>query len=147
LSRADVIEIYELRKQLEGAAAELAASRITEEALRDLRQQATPLASRNSEVDWPAQAIEFDLRFHDVLAAAAGNRRLAEDIARYRRLVRCFCRLTCNDANLQSAFAEHLAILAALEHRKPAAARKAMIEHIARRLDAVLDSLYPQAAQ
>jgi DNA-binding GntR family transcriptional regulator len=147
LSRKDVTEIYELRKQLEGAAAEYAATRISEEVLRDLRQKATRLAAAHSAVDWPTQAIDFDLHFHDCLAAASGNRRLSEDIARYRRLVRCFCRMTGNDANLQAAFQEHLAILDALENRKPVAARKAMVNHISRRLQVVLNSLFPPASQ
>jgi DNA-binding GntR family transcriptional regulator len=142
LNRADVVEIYGLRRALESAAAELAAERIEEATLSDLRSRLKALTGKQT-VDWAQRAIEFDLLFHDALAAAAGNRRLADDIARYRRLVRCFCRLTGNDANLRSAVKEHQEILDAVASRKPQAARKAMAEHIDRRLAAVLAELYP----
>jgi DNA-binding FadR family transcriptional regulator len=111
--------------------------------LKGLRQTAARLAKMRRTPSWNAQAIEFDLAFHDAIADAADNARLRDDIARYRRLVRCFCRLTGNEANLQAALAEHRTILSALAARKPIAARKAMAAHIELRLAAVLAELYP----
>jgi len=144
LGRQDVEEIYAMRGLLEAAAAERAATRIAPDLLKSLRQTAARLAKMRRTPSWNAQAIEFDLAFHDAIAEAADNARLRDDIARYRRLVRCFCRLTGNDANLQAALDEHRAILAALAAGKPIAARKAMQAHIERRLAAVLAELYPQ---
>lgn len=142
LSRADVIDIYEVREHLEAAAVERAAERIPGEVLTELRQQADALLRRRKEVDWAARAIQFDLRFHDVIAEHSGNRRLRDDVARYRRLVRCFCRLTGNQENLRTALDEHLQILEALEQRRGPAAAKAMQTHIQNRLQAVLAELY-----
>lgn len=144
LGRADVVEIYAMRGLLEAAAAERAATRIAPEVLKSLRATAIRLTKMRKTPSWNAQAIEFDLAFHDAIATAADNQRLRDDIARYRRLVRCFCRLTGNDVNLQAALNEHRAILAALAARKPIAARKAMAAHIELRLAAVLAELYPQ---
>lgn len=144
LGRQDVEEIYAMRGLLEAAAAERAATRIEPDVLKQLRATAVRLQKMRRTPSWNAQAIEFDLSFHDAIAAAADNQCLRDDIARYRRLVRCFCRLTGNDENLQAALAEHRSILAAMAAKKPIAARKAMAAHIERRLAAVLAELYPQ---
>ena len=141
-ARQDVIEVYEVRGHLEAAAVELAATRMPLEKLAQLRQQADVLVSDSTAPDWSRRAIDFDLGFHAAVAEACGNRRLRDDIARYRRLVRCFCRLTGSLRNLQAALLEHLAILEALDHRRPAAARKAMQVHIRNRQEAVLAELF-----
>ncbi|HEX3657915.1 MAG TPA: GntR family transcriptional regulator [Pirellulales bacterium] len=141
LAPQDIDEIYELRLHLEAAAAERAATRIDPAMLAMLRTRAAQIEAARDSMDWATQAIEFDLQFHDTVAQCAGNRRLARDIERYRRLVRSFCRLTGSRENLEAAFGEHLAILDALEARQPAAARKAMTAHIRRRKEVVLREL------
>ncbi|MEZ6044492.1 MAG: GntR family transcriptional regulator [Planctomycetaceae bacterium] len=141
LSFEDISEIYEMRMMLEGAAAERAATRLSPETIRSLIQEANRLKSRRREVGWHEQAIEYDLRFHQILAEAADNKRMAEDILRYRRLVRCFCRMTGSEQNLLAALKEHLNILRMLEQRKPAAARKAMVQHIKQRFQTVRSQL------
>jgi DNA-binding GntR family transcriptional regulator len=142
LARQDVIEVYEVRGHLEAAAVELAATRMPAEKIAELQQQADALTNDSNAPDWPSRAIDFDLAFHAAVAEACGNRRLRDDISRYRRLVRCFCRLTGSLQNLQAALIEHLAILEALERRRPAQARKAMQMHIRNRQEAVLAELF-----
>ncbi len=141
-SRQDVIEIYEVRGQLEAAAAERAAKLIDDRALQELRGEADKLLASRRDVDWSARAMEYDIRFHDVLAAACGNERLRKEIARYRLLVRGFCRLTGRDATLLQALREHIGIIDALQSRRPAAARKAMATHIQARLADVLRDVF-----
>ena len=146
LGREDVIEIYHMRKHLESVAAELAATRLDDAAVQQMRGELGRLLKAEKDLQWTATAIAFDVRFHQQIAEAAGNRRLRDDIGRYRRLVRCFCRLTGSHANLQRAIREHQAIVVAFAERKPAAARKAMASHIERRLEAVLTELYSTEA-
>ena len=144
---ADAVrEIYEMRACLEGTAAERSARLLGVADLADLRSRLDALRTEVEKSDWAARAIDFDLHFHARLAAAAGNGRLEADIARYRRLVRCFCRMTGSRSNLHAALDEHDAVLAALEARRPAAARKAMTVHIENRLRAVLEELFPAPA-
>ena len=135
----EIREIYELRTLLEGEAAHRAASRIDPEVVRDLRQRANDLASSREELNWCQQAIQFDIRFHDAVAASCGNSRLHADVARYRLLVRAFCQLTATENNLRDALKEHLEILAALEAGDSEAARQATVKHIETRLHSVLD--------
>lgn len=137
----DLREIYDMRRILEGAAAFEAAASITDAALVELRRRANGLAASTGEAGWGERALDYDVHFHDVIARAAGNRRLHADITRYRNLVRAFCRATGSDENLRRAFQEHVRILEALEARDPGAARQAMEAHVAVRMEAVLREL------
>ena len=145
-TREDVVEIYGMRRILEPAAAELAATRIDDAQLIELRSAAESLLAGAGKRDWANRAIEFDLRFHQTLAAAAGNDRLRAEIAKYRRLVRAFCRATGARENLQQALREHLAIADALAARDAAAARRAMVAHIDARLQCVLERMQDNTA-
>jgi len=138
LTEPQVREIYEMRLLLEPAAAERAAERLDPGQLETLREAARTIASSTSRPNWALRAIEFDIRFHDALAAACGNERLRAEITKYRRLVRAFCRATSSPENLQQAFAEHLEILNALELCDGAAAHWAMTAHIEARMRAAL---------
>jgi DNA-binding GntR family transcriptional regulator len=138
LTAPQVREIYEMRMLLEPAAAERAAERLDPAHLDALRASAQGLAASTSRPNWALHAIEFDIRFHDTLAAACGNERLRAEIIKYRRMVRAFCRATGSADNLRQAFAEHLEILTALEKGDGVAAHWAMTNHISARMRAAL---------
>lgn len=129
-SRNDVHEIFEMRKLLEGKAAELAAGQISEEDLARLRSGAEQLAASRDGVDWVERWIDHDQEFHDTIGRAGGNGRLWQDIARYRLLHRGFNRLATNVDCLQTALQEHQAILAALAARESGTASLLMVAHI-----------------
>jgi DNA-binding GntR family transcriptional regulator len=129
-TRDDVFEIFEMRKLLEGRAAELAATRIDERTLATLRGTAKALAASPQAVDWHERWINFDADFHDRIAHASGNRRLWMDIARYRLLHRGFNQIAAGVDALQVALAEHQDILTALEERNGTEAASCMVSHI-----------------
>jgi DNA-binding GntR family transcriptional regulator len=140
-TRGEIVEIYEMRKLLEGAAAELAAVNIAADVVAELRDATKALFASQEAIDWNGRALAFDLRFHDALARGSGNERLYRDISRYRLLVRGLCRITGSQENLRQALAEHEQILAAIEARDPLAARDRMEAHIAARLEGVLNAM------
>lgn len=140
-SADDIREIYEVRLQLEAAAAERAATRMSPAALESLQREAEKLRVSRKDVNWRTRALAFDQRFHSAIAAGSGNRRLEADIQRYRLLVRSFCRIAGQQATLEQALDEHITILLALSAGRPAAARKAMAAHIQSRLDTLLTQL------
>lgn len=72
ITLADVQEIYQLRQVVEPAAAELAATNATPEQLQELRN----LVEDDPQSSYEDRA-ESVLRFHEVLAEASGNARLA----------------------------------------------------------------------
>lgn len=127
--RDDLWEIFEMRKLLEGFAAELAAGRMDQRQLGPLRRMADALQNEGRD-NWTRSWSDFDEAFHRMIADSSGNRRLAQDISRYHLLHRGFNRVSTDFESLQQALAEHLQILAALEARDGALARQAMEEHI-----------------
>ncbi len=147
LTAREVTDLYEVRQLLECAAAGRAATRMSTSMLKGLQSEARGLATRQDAPDWPARAIEFDVRLHDEISAAADNARLKSEISRYRLLVRAFCRLTGeNLQNLRDSLREHVAILKAIEKQDGPAAHQAMAVHIAKRLKAVLAAFYQDSA-
>ncbi|RCS54280.1 GntR family transcriptional regulator [Bremerella cremea] len=151
-SREDVTEIYSLRKLLEGEAAARAATRLSREEVAEMQGALEALLTAAAEFaysdagqdQWCQEALNQDTHFHDQLAIACGNRRMAEDIRRYRLLVRSFCRLVGSVENLTQAISEHLKILNAIASQSPDEARAAMIDHIERRQTSVIQELFPE---
>lgn len=128
--RDDLWEIFEMRKLLEGFAAELASGRMDQRQLGPLRRMAAELSDAASVDDWNRRWSDFDEQFHRSIAECSGNRRLAQDISRYHLLHRGFNRVSTDFESLQRALDEHLLILDALESRDGRRARNAMEEHI-----------------
>jgi len=75
LTEDEVDEIFGLRSILEGYAGFLAASRITRDELKGLKDIVRQQEARLKEMD-AEKFIELDAEFHDVLHKAAKNRRL-----------------------------------------------------------------------
>lgn len=128
--RDDLWEIFEMRKLLEGLAAELAAGRMDQRQFGPLRRMVVELEDETAIEDWTRRWSDFDEAFHRTIAESSGNRRLAKDISRYHLLHRGFNRVSTDFDSLQQALAEHLLILSALEARDGQAARAAMESHI-----------------
>jgi len=126
----DIYQIFEMRKYLEGPAAELAAGRMDRRHLTPLRNGIDALQTSRNDGTWTERWAEFDDQFHSVIAEASGNRRLAADINRYRLLHKVFNRMATDPDGLQSAMREHLGILEALENHDGKLARERMIAHI-----------------
>ena len=128
--RDDLWEIFEIRRLLEGPAAEMAAGRMDQRQFGPLRGMVEELSGRKISVDWTRQWSDFDDQFHRTIAESSGNRRLAQDIARYHLLHRGFNRVSTDYKSLQRALAEHVEILDALEARDGSRARSLMESHI-----------------
>jgi DNA-binding GntR family transcriptional regulator len=130
-TRDDLYELYDLRRYLEGPAAELAAGRMDARQLAPLRAMADDLAADATSADWTNRWADFDDAFHRTIAESCGNRRLMQDIDRYRLIQRSFNRLSSDVLSLQQALQEHYEILDALDARDGMRARAGMERHIA----------------
>ncbi len=137
-----VREIYEMRKILEVAAVKRAACNIKASQLNKLIESAELLKCALEDDDWANQALDLDLKFHELIAEASGNKRLINEINRYRLLVRAFCRITGNRLNLMDALEEHLVILNSIKSGNVNEAANSMSSHIDARRDAVLSEFY-----
>ena len=140
----EIREAYEVRAELEGLAAELAAGRISDRDLLRLRE-AQALFRRSVETliarrarrpqPWKDESVWVQANdlFHQAILDAAGNERLSDTIA---DLHRSFPRdltwvaLSQSSRLLEENVEQHEAILEAIERRDPVEARQRMIEHI-----------------
>jgi DNA-binding GntR family transcriptional regulator len=146
----EIREAYEVRAELEGLAAELAATRVRDGELRRLRDAqalfrrsvAALLAWRERRtLDEPpppeahAEWMRGNDSFHLAIQEAAGNARLA---AMLNDLHGSFPRdltwlvLVENAHLLEENVAQHEGILEAIERHDPKAARRRMVEHVRR---------------
>jgi DNA-binding GntR family transcriptional regulator len=142
LSRRELGEVYALRAELEGFAAELAAARIGAAELAALddahaameRVIATIERGSADAAGINAAVTEANERFHGVIHEAAGNRRLAETLAELQRAFPkdyVWRAITSADEARELNLAEHVAIRDALARGDGAAARRAMSDHVA----------------
>jgi len=145
LSRDELGEVYALRAELEGFAAELAAPRVGPEELAGLDEAhaamqrvvamlegAPPDAAAESEIN--AGVTRANERFHGLVHAAAGNRRLAGHLAELQRLFPkdyVWRAIRSADEARRINLEEHVEIRDALARGDGAAARRAMSAHVA----------------
>ncbi len=134
----DVLEVMELRLAIEVEAAARAAERITPRRLASIDRvlRAFEDAIRREEA-----AVNEDFAFHLAIAEASGNTRFAELLEFLGRHVipRQSVRITLTGPEEQREYlagiqAEHRRIHEAVRRGDPAAARKAMREHLTRGL-------------
>jgi DNA-binding GntR family transcriptional regulator len=139
-------EAYEVRAELEGLAAELAATRIGDEQLARLREAQrlfrrsieTLISRRRHSRHEPAWDDDSDWvrgndLFHQVIQEAAGNELLLRTISELHRSfprALTWSALSESSALLEENVRQHNAILEAIEGRDPTAARERMVDHI-----------------
>jgi GntR family transcriptional regulator, transcriptional repressor for pyruvate dehydrogenase complex len=125
-------DLFEIRRTLEGAAAEWAAERATPEQIADLRANLYEGLSlhQTQRVD-AAMAGALDARFHAALAAATNNRvlmslmaALVDELAIARE------RSLAIPGRALRSLHQHEAVVMAIEERDALAARQAMLEHL-----------------
>ena len=130
----DVREGYEVRAELEGMAAALAATWITDEHLTQMREAETLFRGAAGDAQSSTWARAND-QFHEAVQAAAGNERLRQTI---RDLHKAFPRrltwgaLEADSKLLAENIEQHNEILEAIERRDPDGARDAMRRHVLR---------------
>lgn len=146
VSVRDVRELFELRMALEGAAAQLAAGRITEDELARLdgliaesRGAQAEAARRPGEGKGWRRLLEINRAFHLTIARASGNVRLVRLI---ERTLDEMMRLIA----LGYEIGQHVEIVAALRTGDGEQARLAMVNHVRTTLESVLKREVAQGA-
>jgi DNA-binding GntR family transcriptional regulator len=132
INPADLHSLFEVRMELEGLAAELAAARATPrqlEALADLMTR-TREALAPARPD-PHRLIELDREMHELLARAAHNEVLAQSLdTHYVHVLRLWNVAIERVGELPSAIEEHLGIAQAVTDHDGASARELMRTHV-----------------
>ena len=148
--REQLASVYELRMELEGGAAALAAMRRN---ATDLAAMAEALAALDANLDHPEQGVEHDIAFHVAIAAATHNR-YYQDLLQYLNLQ---LRLAVSTARTNSrrqegltavVHQEHVAVYDAILAGDPDRARLAATRHLQQAASRLrLDLLSPAARQ
>ena len=149
ISAAEVRDLYELRARLESYAAELAASRITDEQLERLRAAVATFHSLAAapppdgiDLERVRRISEANREVHDVIVEAAHHERLATMLARtvdIPLVFRAFRTFNADELGRSDLF--HGLILEAVESGDPARASRLMVEHISQGLAAISGGL------
>jgi DNA-binding GntR family transcriptional regulator len=134
----DVLEVFHLRSILEAETAGLAAERITEEgiaALLNNNSEEFALLNEAHERGFYQRAYELNMQFHQIIASASGNRRLADLV---KRLIEDMRRMLAFDPCFVDP-RQHMEIIEALKHRDTAKARESMKRHVEETKSRLLD--------
>lgn len=128
LQNGFTLELLQVRRILEPAATAMAATRITDAALDDLEQCLHQMSIASSH----EQLVEYDERFHQQVATAAGNATLASMLTGVSsRTTRGRAwRGVIETSATERTMSEHAEILAALRARDPKLAEAAALMHV-----------------
>lgn len=141
LTEADVLNTFELLAALEGMSGELAAQRITDEELAELRALHYEMMACFSRRDLSGY-YRINARIHTAINDAAKNPVLASTYRSINARVQSLrFRTNQNEAKWKHAVAEHERMIDALVAHDAAAMRKVLIEHLLRKRDTVLELL------
>jgi GntR family transcriptional repressor for pyruvate dehydrogenase complex len=120
--------MFEARRSLEMAIASLAAERATGEQMAEMSEEITGMFAS---LDEPEQFLVHDMRFHQTVAAASGNRILTALMNMVATILFEVRRKTVNRArDLKESAEMHRTIYRAIRDRNPEAARDAMRDHL-----------------
>lgn len=131
LSRAEMVELLEVRAHLEDLAFRLAAKHITEKGIRDLRDRVTDLESKIAQNNYYG-AAEADLHFHRTVWGYSGNRILEDTLERLCTSILAFVSIQRHSAkeSLRDSVGRHKLLVDVLEKGKPKAISVAIREHM-----------------
>jgi GntR family transcriptional repressor for pyruvate dehydrogenase complex len=121
-------EMFEARQSLEMAVAGLAAERATSDQMASLSEEITGMYAS---LDEPEQFLVHDMRFHQAVAAASGNRILTSLMNMVATILFDVRKKTVQRAkDLKESAAMHREIYRAIRERDSEAARNAMHDHL-----------------
>ena len=142
-------ELTEARLLIEGEAAALAATQITDAELAEISDLVSAIARENSE---PGGTERADRNFHLAIARATRNSGMLGAVTTLWELrdssqEAALLHEKARTAHIKPVVEEHTAILEALRARDPVAARAAMRAHLAAVLDSLLFATEEHAVQ
>lgn len=130
LTARDISEIYQVREQLEGFSARIAAERMSEENIKKLEEEINLLNTLASEGQL-IKVVDSDIRLHKLILASTQNSRLIELLGTLDdQMHRVRARFPLSSAWLDTTLAEHADIVNAIKARNGDEAEKAMKAHL-----------------
>ena len=138
ISTEDMVEILEVRQDLEGLAAYFAADRMTKEQMEELREVSNSYNEAVKQGNMEAM-IRHDTRFHHIIVESCRNKILVQMIEQLQELVLRFRYIYYdNFRRAENMPEEHEAIVAAISEGNADKARAAADIHIERLKELVI---------
>lgn len=141
ISMKDIADVFEIRASMESLAAGLAAERITEEELENLKQILVSVAESADHNDLDG-IVHTDTDFHDIIYKASRNDRLIqiinnlmEQIQRFRATSLAF------PGRMKVTVEEHRKLVEAIANRDVSLAKALAQEHVENAENSMLEAL------
>ncbi len=129
VSTQDIDDIYTIKLELEGLAAQLAAERITADELTELEETVsmTEFYINKGDVN---KVVELDSRFHDIICKASKNRPLRNMMSSYHNFVKLARHKSLTKPErIPQVLTEHRSIMQAIAAGDSNLARSLAVEH------------------
>jgi DNA-binding GntR family transcriptional regulator len=131
ISIKDMLDVFEVREDMEGFVAKLAAKRITEEEKVQLKEIAYEYEAAIEKADDKERIIELDEKFHNFIVKCSGNETLRELVNYVQELSLRFRYLYYDDFSLYESTAEqHNRIMEAINSGRENEARVEADAHV-----------------
>ena len=131
ISIKDMLDVFEVREDMEGFVAKLAAQRITDEEKDSLREIAKEYEEAIEKADDKENIIALDEKFHNFIVQCSGNETLSELVNYVQELSLRFRYLYYDDFSLYESTAEqHNRIMEAINAGRDAEARVEADAHV-----------------
>ena len=135
ISRQDMLDIYEIRLQLEGLAAKRAAASITDDVLSEMKEildlQRFYIESEKEPGENSDQVKNLDSRFHELLYNSCGSRPYADTlISLHKKIIKYRKASVTHHSRAVHALEEHTAIYEALAAHDGDRAAEASLRHV-----------------
>jgi len=141
LSEDDVLNTFEVIAGLEAMSGELAAQRVTDAELAEIRAMHYEMLAAYTRRDLPAY-YRLNASIHRAINGAARNPVLTATYNQVNaRLQALRFRSNQDEAKWKQAMAEHDRMIEALDRRDPAAMRQVLLEHLDHKRDVVVEQL------
>ena len=141
LSVKDIMDVLEVRASLDGLASALAASRITEEELKELKHVQTQFANY-VEKDNLQGSIKKDVEFHDIIYRASRNDKLMQITSNLREQVQRFRVIYLKDyVSPREIIKEHAEIIEAISGKNTDIARMVAQKHIKNQEETIIKAI------
>ena len=151
LTETDILNTFEVLAGLEAMSGELAAERMSEEALIEIRAMHFEMLASFTRRDL-SNYYRLNALIHAAINRAAGNPVLTGTYQSINARVQSLrFRTNQNEAKWSRAMQEHEVMIQALQARDGAAMRQVMVKHLLNKRDTIIDLLragdvYPQSA-
>lgn len=135
----EIFDLYEFRRCLEQAAVSLAIDRATDDQLAEIEAFSAESAQEVSgrTVD---DLVALDERFHEMLVKLTGNAQMLEALRNINARIQFVRWLDMTERRTQTQH-QHKEIISALKNRNRSEAERCISEHIAHRLDQIVEKV------